>query len=142
MPEIALPTLRHWITTRPEILGHLGFQDASGTYHHLGRLDNQVKVRGNRVELEEIEAHLREIYQTDSVAAVAWPIEHGSAAGIVAFIGGQIPVSDVAQKALLKGRLPSYMVPAAIHHVDALPLNANGKINRRELVSLLGGKGN
>jgi D-alanine--poly(phosphoribitol) ligase subunit 1 len=122
--------------------GDLGFQDASGTYHHLGRLDNQVKVRGNRVELEEIEAHLREIYQTDSVAAVAWPIEHGSAAGIVAFIGGQIPVSDVAQKALLKGRLPSYMVPAAIHHVDALPLNANGKINRRELVSLLGGKGN
>ncbi|MGC2390869.1 MAG: amino acid adenylation domain-containing protein [Candidatus Acidiferrum sp.] len=120
--------------------GDLGYQDDSGTFHHLGRLDNQVKVRGMRVELEEIEAHLREIYHTDSVAAIAWPVEHGSAAGIVAFISGQIPASDSTQKALLKARLPSYMVPTAVHHVDSLPLNANGKVNRKDLVTLLGGK--
>lgn len=136
--SLRYPTLsgKRWYRT-----GDLGYQDPSGTFHHLGRIDNQVKVRGMRVELEEIEAHLREIYHTDSVAAIAWPIEHGSAAGIVAFVGGQIPASDSTQKALLKGRLPSYMVPTAIHHVDSLPLNANGKVNRRDLVSLLDGKG-
>lgn len=120
--------------------GDLGYQDESGTFHHLGRLDNQVKVHGMRVELEEIEAHLRDVYHTDSVAAVAWPIEHGSATGIVAFIGGDGSSSDSAQKALLKARLPGYMVPTTIHHVDAIPLNANGKVNRRDLVSLLGGR--
>ena len=131
------PTIsgKRWYRT-----GDLGYQDASGTYHHLGRIDNQVKVRGMRVELEEIEAHLREIYHTDSVAAIAWPVEHGSAAGIVAFISGPIPTSDSAQKDLLKARLPSYMIPTAIQHVDSLPLNANGKVNRRDLALLLSGK--
>jgi len=119
--------------------GDLGYRDGSGAFHHLGRIDNQVKVRGMRVELEEIEAHLREIYGTDSVAAVAWPVEHGSAAGIVAFIAGEACGSDSEQKTLLKGRLPGYMVPGAIHHIDSLPLNANGKVNRKDLVALLDG---
>jgi len=133
--SLRYPTLsgKRWYRT-----GDLGYQDAAGTFHHLGRIDNQVKVRGMRVELEEIEAHLREVYNTDSVAAIAWPVEHGSAAGVVAFVSGHAPASDATQKALLKERLPSHMVPTAIHHVDSLPLNANGKVNRRELVSLLG----
>lgn len=126
---------RRWYRT-----GDLGYRDASGCFHHLGRIDNQIKVRGMRVELEEVEAHLREVFRTDSVAAVAWPIEHGSAAGIVAFVGGNAPGSDTAQKTLLKARLPAYMIPTAIHHIDSLPLNANGKVNRRDLISLLSGK--
>jgi D-alanine--poly(phosphoribitol) ligase subunit 1 len=135
--SVRYPTLagKRWYRT-----GDLGYQDASGTFHHLGRIDNQVKVRGMRVELEEVEAHLREIYQTDSVAAIAWPIEHGSAAGIVAFIGGEISASDSEQRALLKRRLPSYMIPTAIRYVDSLPLNANGKVNRKDLIPHLDGK--
>jgi amino acid adenylation domain-containing protein len=117
--------------------GDLAYRDSSGIFHHLGRIDNQVKVLGLRVELEEIEAHLREVYQTDSVAAVAWPVEHGSASGIVAFVSGRFSADDSALKTLLKKRLPSYMVPSVIHHLDSIPLNPNGKVNRKELAQLL-----
>jgi D-alanine--poly(phosphoribitol) ligase subunit 1 len=117
--------------------GDLAYRDLTGTFHHLGRIDNQVKVRGLRVELEEVEAYLREVCETDSVAAVAWPIDHGSANGIVAFVGGQMGTDapDVARQ--IRNRLPSYMVPSTIHRLDSLPLNANGKVNRKELISLL-----
>jgi D-alanine--poly(phosphoribitol) ligase subunit 1 len=117
--------------------GDLAYRDSAGTFHHLGRIDNQVKVRGLRVELEEVEAYLREICGTDSVAAVAWPVNHGSANGIVAFVSGQAGIDDPDVKTRIKSRLPSYMVPSTIHRVESLPLNANGKVNRKELVALL-----
>lgn len=125
---------RRWYRT-----GDLAYRDASKVFHHLGRIDNQVKVLGLRVELEEIEAHLREVYETDSVAAIAWPVEHGSASGIVAFVCGRIGTDDPALKTLIKKRLPSYMVPSTVHHIESIPLNANGKVNRKELAELLAG---
>ncbi len=84
-PELTaarFPTLQgqRWYRT-----GDLAYQDSSGAFHHLGRIDNQVKILGNRVELEEVEAHLREMLRTDLVAAVAWPCVDGRATGIVAF---------------------------------------------------------
>lgn len=138
-PELTkncFPTLavRRWYRT-----GDLAYRDTCGVFHHLGRIDNQVKVLGLRVELEEIEAHLREVYDTDSVAAVAWPVEHGSASGIVAFVCGRVGADDPALKSLIKKRLPSYMVPSTIHHIESIPLNANGKVNRKELAELLSG---
>jgi D-alanine--poly(phosphoribitol) ligase subunit 1 len=133
MSNNRFPTLggRRWYRT-----GDLAYRDTSGVFHHLGRIDNQVKVQGLRVELEEIEAHLREVYETDSVAAIAWPIEHGSASGIVAFVCGRIGADDQYVKAQIKKRLPSYMVPSVIHHIASIPLNANGKVNRKELAEL------
>jgi len=68
---------------------------------------------------------------------VAWPVDHGSANGIVAFVGGQIGTDDPDVTTRIKSRLPSYMVPSTIHRIDSLPLNANGKVNRKELVALL-----
>jgi len=131
------PTLagRRWYRT-----GDLAYRDTVGIFHHLGRIDNQVKVLGLRVELEEIEAHLREVYETDSVAAIAWPVEHGSASGIVAFVGGCFGADDPTLKALIKKRLPSYMVPSAIRHIESIPLNANGKVDRKELAEILAGE--
>jgi D-alanine--poly(phosphoribitol) ligase subunit 1 len=138
-PELCakfFPTLaaRRWYRT-----GDLAYRDTSGVFHHLGRIDNQVKVMGLRVELEEIEAHLREVYETDSVAVVAWPVEHGSASGIVAFVCGRFGADDPALKTQIKKRLPSYMVPSMVHHIESIPLNANGKVNRKELAELLAG---
>ncbi len=133
-------TQRHfveWSGKRWYRTGDLGFQDAAGRFHHLGRLDNQVKVRGMRVELEEIETHLRAVYHTDSVAAVAWPVEHGSASGIVAFVAASASDSDDAHKSQLRTRLPSYMVPSVVHYVGVLPLNANGKVDRNALIARL-----
>ena len=123
------PTLRGkvWYLT-----GDLGYQDSDGIYHHLGRGDNQIKIMGNRVELEEIEGHLREVSGTDSVAAVAWPVEHGTASGIVAFLSGaNTSISDIRQ-AMAK-RVAPYMVPTRFVEIGALPLNANGKTDRKEL---------
>ena len=64
-------------------------------------------------------------------------MEHGSANGIVAFVSGQNGREDSEYMEQIKKRLPSYMVPSAIHRVDSLPMNANGKVNRKQLVTLL-----
>jgi len=118
------------------LTGDLAYQDAAGKFHHLGRTDNQVKVLGYRVELEEIEAHLRSVSKSELVAAVAWPVSHGTADGIVAFVTERtISVAEIREA--LRKRLPSYMVPTSVRAIDSMPLNANGKVDRRALVARL-----
>lgn len=118
------------------LTGDIGFQDEAGVFHCLGRMDNQVKVLGNRVELEDIEHHIRHICRSEFVAAVAWPLKQNSPSGLVAFIAGSdVPLADI--KTFLKQRLPSYMVPNRIHVIDTMPMNANGKIDRKALIHFL-----
>jgi len=103
---------------------------------YLGRVDNQIKVLGHRVELGEVEAVLRELSGTDSVAAFGWPLVPGGASGIEAFI----QTASVNAEELLKQvslRLPMYMVPRKIHCVPTFPLNPNGKIDRKALMKVL-----
>jgi D-alanine--poly(phosphoribitol) ligase subunit 1 len=118
------------------LTGDLARQDERGVFHHLGRMDHQVKILGQRVELDEIEAHLRSISGSENVAAVAWPVRDGVVSGVVAFTGG---VSTSPEKLLesLRLQVPSYMVPRQIVQMDALPLSPNGKIDRRALVRYL-----
>jgi amino acid adenylation domain-containing protein len=128
------PTLdgRRWYRT-----GDLAYQDASGVFHHLGRIDNQVKVLGNRVELEEVESHLREITGTGAVAAVAWPREGDRATGIVAFHCAAGLSRDRIRDEMKK-RVPSYMVPARIHELEAMPMSSgSGKVDRKALIRIL-----
>lgn len=118
------------------LTGDLGLQDASGCFHHLGRIDNQIKIHGHRVELEDIEAQMRAVTGADQVAAVAWPVEDGVAKAIVCFVArGALPPGRIREA--LRSRLPPHMVPAAIHELAALPLNANGKLDRRALIARL-----
>jgi amino acid adenylation domain-containing protein len=127
------PTIegKRWYRT-----GDLAYQDSKGVFHHLGRIDNQVKVLGNRVELEEVETHLREIVGSDLVAAVAWPIEGDRATGIVAFhCGAEISRDEVREA--LKQRVPSYMIPQRVYRLEELPLGATGKIDRKVLLGRL-----
>src|ERR1039458_6923334 len=135
-PELTaarFPTLNgeRWYRT-----GDLAFEDASGTFHHLGRIDNQVKILGNRVELEEVEAHLREIVGTDSVAAVAWPLPHRRATGIVAFHCAPGMTRDKVREEM-KLRVPDYMIPKRVHFLYALPLGSSGKIDRKARTQML-----
>ncbi|MGE0503503.1 MAG: AMP-binding protein [Rhizobiaceae bacterium] len=118
------------------LTGDLGRVDADGVFHHLGRVDNQVKVKGNRIELEEVEAHLRTAAGSDLVATVAWPVVHGSAEGLVGFCSGSA-FSPVEIRARLRRGLPEYMIPGDIRLVDELPVNVNGKIDRRALFERL-----
>jgi amino acid adenylation domain-containing protein len=102
----------------------------------VGRLDDQVKVLGFRVELGEIESCLRSEAGITSAAAVAWPLTSAGASGTVAFVTGQ-DIDPTTLRARLQTQLPSYAVPRAIYVVDRLPVNANGKTDRRALIATL-----
>jgi amino acid adenylation domain-containing protein len=132
------PHKRHpqWGDTRWYLTGDLAVEDASGTLHHLGRVDNQVKVRGYRIELEDVESHLREVSGCELVAVAAWPLEAGTATGLVAFVTAGA-ASERAIKEALQHRLPSYMVPKEVRCIDEMPLSDNGKIDRKRLRQLL-----
>lgn len=121
---------RRWYLT-----GDLGMRDGEGVFHHLGRTDNQIKVKGNRIELEEVEVHLRRASGTDMVAVVGWPVVDGSVQGLVGFCNSDLPVEAIASSMLRT--LPRYMVPDPIHVLDALPVNINGKVDRRALLERL-----
>jgi non-ribosomal peptide synthetase component F len=112
--------------------GDLAMRDSSGFFHFLGRIDNQVKIMGFRVELEDIEFYLRKVTGCEAVCAIPWPYHNGSAAGVIAFIGS--PIHDAAAtKEELRKYLPNYFVPSQIRRLDELPTNTNGKIDRSVL---------
>ncbi|WP_461112655.1 amino acid adenylation domain-containing protein, partial [Streptomyces chlorus] len=103
-----------------------------GTLSFLGRSDNQIKLRGFRVELGEIETTL---LAHDSVARCAVPPPSGPEARLVAYV---VPARGqqgdaAALREHVAGRLPSYMVPSAVVFLGELPLTANGKLDRRAL---------
>jgi amino acid adenylation domain-containing protein len=109
---------------------------ASGEYVYIGRVDNQIKVLGFRVELGEIEAALLRHQGVVQAAAVGWPLEDGRALGIVAFVTGVV----ASPETLVSGTrtmLPEYMVPSRVIQLEEMPLNANGKIDRRQLLATL-----
>jgi len=103
---------------------------------YLGRLDNQLKVCGHRVELGEIESVVREETGIDGVVAVGWPVNASGADGIEVFVeGGPIDVGPVNQR--IASRLPLYMRPRRFHVLPRFPVNANGKYDRPALTRLL-----
>jgi amino acid adenylation domain-containing protein len=103
---------------------------------YLGRLDNQIKVLGHRVELGEVEAAIREETGVDAVVAVGWPRSASGAAGIAAFVA-DTGVDSAALRAGLARRLPGYMVHRELRLAAELPVNANGKWDRGALVRIL-----
>lgn len=119
--------------------GDLGMRDADGVLHWLGRTDHQVKILGHRVELEDLEAHLRAASGSDAVAAVAWPLTGGAATGLVAFVcGAQASPEEIRER--LRESLPLYMVPRRVIAVDAMPLSSTGKVDRHALLARLDAK--
>jgi amino acid adenylation domain-containing protein len=106
---------------------------ADGRLDFLGRLDHQVKVRGLRVELGEVEALLaRHPAVAEAAAAVVHPA--GGPAVLAAYFvpRGEAPVPSELRR-FLAGRLPEPLVPAAFVRLDELPRTPNGKLDRRAL---------
>jgi amino acid adenylation domain-containing protein len=107
---------------------------ADGNIEFVGRVDNQIKIRGFRVELGEIEQALRNHPSvTDSVVVL-----HEDDAGDKRLVAYVVPASEsqltlTELRNFLKAKLPSYMLPAALEAIEALPLMPNGKIDRRAL---------
>ncbi len=103
---------------------------------YLGRVDNQIKIQGYRVELGEIEAVLREVASSDVAVAIGWPKSASGADGIVGFVGGSEADAESIRTAAC-ARLPSYMQPRQVRFVREWPLNANGKVDRKVLTDWL-----
>lgn len=98
---------------------------------HLGRLDNQLKLRGYRVELGDIEAQLLSMPETRDAVVLVVTATDGDKE-LVAVRTGDPLSEDVALDRLAEN-LPSYMVPRRVLHRDEMPLNLNGKIDRSAL---------
>ena len=105
---------------------------------YLGRMDNQIKIRGYRVELGEIEACVRDEAGVDVAISVGWPVTAAGADSVVVFVSdAQADLEALGREA--KSRLPAYMAPREVRHVDTFPLNSNGKVDRKALLASLDG---
>ncbi len=117
--------------------GDLGVMSADGCLEHTGRRDVQVKIRGHRIELSEVEAALVGL---DGIGDAAVVVDHRETQDrLVAYI---VPAGAAAPRPrtirqLLAVRLPEYMLPAAYVVVSAMPTLPNGKLDRRALPSSL-----
>ncbi|MGX1807183.1 amino acid adenylation domain-containing protein [Nocardia sp. NPDC055321] len=105
----------------------------SGSLEYLGRTDDQVKIRGHRIELDEVATVLGQAPGVAAAAAVA--VERDGGAALVGYYVATTGEADAAipARAFLAERLPDYMIPAALVRLDALPLTANGKLDRKAL---------
>jgi amino acid adenylation domain-containing protein len=114
--------------------GDLGVEYQPGCYRLLGRIDDQVKIRGVRVEPREVEDALIGYPLIASCAVVARPDRAGETS-LIAYIvpETQYPPAIAEIRAYLRERLPPQYLPAAFVIVPALPLSANGKIDRQRL---------
>jgi amino acid adenylation domain-containing protein len=116
--------------------GDLARWRPGGTLEYLGRIDQQVKVRGFRIEPGEIAAVLAE---HPGVRGAVAAVQDGSGGRrLVAYVVGEdgAAPSGASLRAWAKERLPDYMVPTAYVALDALPLTANGKVDRAALPAL------
>jgi amino acid adenylation domain-containing protein len=146
-------SLGYWQDRKRTEEAFVAIPDKNGTYYktgdrvrrrgpgkplvYLGRLDNQVKILGHRVELGEVEAAVREASGIPAVVAVGWPPSDSGAAGIEVFVEAD-QVDAQALLGQLKSKLPAYMVPSGIHPIKRFPLNPNGKYDRKALTAMLG----
>jgi amino acid adenylation domain-containing protein len=103
---------------------------------YLGRLDNQIKILGHRVELGEVEAVVRETSGVAGIVAVGWPRTASGADAIEVFLEANA-FDTQALINRLKTKLPPYMLPRSIRVIERFPLNASGKYDRSALQMIL-----
>lgn len=117
--------------------GDRGRWRSDGQLEFLGRTDDQVKIRGQRVELGEIEAVLAAHpgVRTAAVSVRSGAGTHQTLVAFVACLPGEAPRS-ADLRTWLRSRLPDVMVPADIVMLPELPVNANGKVDRRALAGI------
>jgi amino acid adenylation domain-containing protein len=107
---------------------------ADGNIEFFGRVDNQIKIRGFRVELEEIEQALRHHAHVSDCVVVLREDDDNDKRLVAYVVGPEQSRPAVSElRNFLKAKLPSYMVPAAFEMIGALPVMPNGKIDRRAL---------
>lgn len=117
--------------------GDMGYLDENGNLLVIGRRDDMMKINGNRIEPAEIEAAVKEVMGISTAVARGFQEKNRSYIALY-YLKGEAEKRflsadrDALREALLK-RLPSYMIPTYYVGLDEIPLNANGKLNRRLL---------
>ena len=129
-PTEAIPDTRLYKT------GDLCRWADNGEIEFLGRVDQQVKVRGYRIELEEIESTLESMPGVDAAAAAAVDGGIGQKMLVMYVVSKNNAVTETAIKTYLSERLPKYMVPQVVKYLKELPLLPNDKLDRKQLMNL------
>lgn len=131
-PELTAKSFKT-INGKPGYLtGDRGYQDDQGIFHHLGRFDNQIKLNGHRIELEEIDAKLREVTGAELVGTITWPM-HGDVVKGLACFYANAGLDPQTIRTRLRQILPPHMVPEHIEALEQMPLSPNGKVDRKAL---------
>ena len=114
--------------------GDLVWWGADGQLRYVGRADEQVKIRGYRIELGEVRAALAGLTGVGQAVVIAREDQPGDKR-LVGYVTETTTgaVDPAAARAALAQRLPTYMVPAAVVVIEALPLTVNGKLDQRAL---------
>lgn len=122
--------------TRLYRTGDRGFYLPDGSVQFVGRADDQVKVRGRRVELGEVNAALLACAGVRAAAVIARP--QGTDLSLYAFVSPKrgVTLDGEGLRRELAQRLPAYMAPVSVRVLDALPLSPNGKVDRDALAAL------
>lgn len=114
--------------------GDLASYLPDGNILYLGRIDHQVKIRGNRVELGEIEATLAEHAMVQASVVIAHEVSPGDKRLAAYIVPGQENSQSIIElRDYLSKRLPEYMIPASYNFLEQLPLTASGKVDRKAL---------
>ncbi|WP_019927285.1 non-ribosomal peptide synthetase [Nocardia sp. BMG111209] len=138
LPELTAARFVDTVHGRTFRTGDLARRSADGRIELLGRMDDQVKIAGFRVELGEVEVRLRELPGVEDAVAVGQRGANGHQRLIAYLIGDGDTLTAAAIRERLSERLPDHMVPAAFVVVDAIPLTHNTKVDRRALMDLPG----
>lgn len=113
--------------------GDVARYKADGNIEFMGRTDHQVKIRGFRIELGEIDTAIRSLRGVVDTVVVSDRSDSGDLRVLAYVVLQGIVVAEVSEH--ISALLPSYMIPAAIIVLDALPISGNGKIDRKALPS-------
>jgi amino acid adenylation domain-containing protein len=118
--------------------GDLGRRLPDGNIEYLGRIDHQIKIRGIRIDLNEIESKIREHFNFSALVVMAAGLDHEKY--IVAFYlpaFGAIPPTEKDIRLTLSASLPSWMIPARFLKLNEIPFTMSGKVDRRKLLDIL-----
>ncbi|WP_298510748.1 non-ribosomal peptide synthetase [uncultured Kordia sp.] len=114
--------------------GDLGRRLPDGNLEFIGRIDNQVKLRGHRIELGEIEQVLRNHTTIEEVAVAIKTVNEEAV--MVAYLVSEHDINTTEIRSYIAGKLPEYMIPSRFVTLDELPLNTNGKLDRKQLPNI------
>jgi amino acid adenylation domain-containing protein len=115
--------------------GDLAVRAKSGVVRFLGRMDSQVKIRGFRIELDAIDTVMERFDGISQACAIAKGAETSTDKTLMGFYVAEDALDEAALAAHLAENLPDYACPSQLVALDALPLNANGKVDRKALAA-------